>query len=78
MDECFKCEISESRMLLFEVVTYEGILKICRKCSLKENFPAIKHEIENLEKTERKPRGLIVTQATKKSSAIDYEQRSKH
>ena len=42
MEYCVKCGISDSKALLFDVVSPEGIVKICRRCNLEEEFPLIK------------------------------------
>lgn len=33
MEECFKCQTSEIKALLFDAIVSEGIVKICSKCS---------------------------------------------
>ena len=42
MEECFNCNISEIKVLLFDAILPEGIVKICRKCSAEKNIPLIK------------------------------------
>ncbi len=42
MKECFKCGISGERAFLMEVISREGIVNVCRKCSFEENLPVIK------------------------------------
>lgn len=55
MDECFKCGLKEDQSLLYEVITNQGIMKICRKCSIKESLPIIgKKSEEELKDLERK------------------------
>jgi ribosome-binding protein aMBF1 (putative translation factor) len=44
--KCFKCGISEKKAFLFEMISQKGVVKICRKCSFKENSPII-HKINN-------------------------------
>jgi ribosome-binding protein aMBF1 (putative translation factor) len=41
MAECIKCEISDDKALLFDAISKEGIVKICRKCNLEEQLPLI-------------------------------------
>jgi len=40
--ECFKCGVSGSRVRLFDVVSREGIVKICEKCSSEEDMPVVR------------------------------------
>jgi ribosome-binding protein aMBF1 (putative translation factor) len=42
MEYCYKCEIPETKALLFDVVLLDGIQKVCRKCSFKEDAPIIR------------------------------------
>ena len=42
MDECFKCGISANRARLFDVISSEGIVKVCEQCSLGEHMPIIR------------------------------------
>lgn len=42
MDECFKCGIPNSRVMLYDAVSDEGIVKICERCSRNEDIPIIK------------------------------------
>ncbi len=42
MAECIKCGVSDKRALLFDVISRNGIVKICRKCNEEEKFPLIK------------------------------------
>lgn len=53
MDECFRCEIPDTRTLLFEVIYSQGVLKICRKCFIKEDLPTIKHKVIDYETIEK-------------------------
>lgn len=41
MAECIKCEISDEKAILYDAISKEGIVKICRKCNLEENLPLI-------------------------------------
>ncbi len=43
MVECIKCEISDEKALLFDAISKEGIVKICRRCNLEEELPLITH-----------------------------------
>ncbi len=43
MEECFNCGILETKTILFDAISPEGIAKICGKCSAKENIPVIKN-----------------------------------
>ncbi len=52
MEKCFKCGIGEDKTLLFEAIGEKKIIKICRKCSFKEDFPLI--DIPKPEEPERK------------------------
>ena len=42
MNECFKCGISGEKARLFDVVSKEGIVKICSRCFPEESLPLIK------------------------------------
>jgi|TARA_B100001971_G_C18161595_1_gene521693 ribosome-binding protein aMBF1 (putative translation factor) len=42
MEECLNCGILETKTILFDAISPEGIAKICGKCSAKENIPIIK------------------------------------
>lgn len=52
MAECIKCEISDEKALLFDAISKEGIVKICRRCNLEEELPLINHvkEEEGIER----------------------------
>jgi len=41
MEECFRCGVSRDKALLFDAVSKEGIVKICKKCSEEEEIPLI-------------------------------------
>jgi|TARA_Y100000310_G_scaffold107162_2_gene105604 ribosome-binding protein aMBF1 (putative translation factor) len=45
MEECFKCYVPETKALLFDAVSLDGVVKICGKCSAKENIPTIKNNL---------------------------------
>ena len=53
MEECFKCHVSETKALLFDAILPDGIVKICGKCSAKEDLPIIKDTI--FPKIEKQP-----------------------
>ncbi len=42
MDECFICGITGEQTRLFDAISKEGIVKICKECSFKEDIPVIK------------------------------------
>jgi len=44
MEQCFKCGITEDKALLYDVITGEGIQKVCRKCSHKEDAPIMRNK----------------------------------
>ena len=44
MEECFNCGISETKAILFDTILLVGVVKVCGKCSAKENVPLIKSE----------------------------------
>ena len=52
MAECIKCEISDEKALLFDAISKEGIVKICRRCNVEEGLPLINtvREEEGLER----------------------------
>lgn len=54
MNECFKCGISGEKARLFDVISKEGIVKICNNCFFEEDLPLIKRptssEIKDVEK----------------------------
>ncbi len=41
MAECIKCEISDEKALLFDAISREGVVKICKKCNKEEGLPLI-------------------------------------
>lgn len=53
MEECFKCHVLETKALLFDAILPEGIVKICSKCSSKEDIPIIKDTL--FPKIEKQP-----------------------
>jgi len=42
MEECFRCRIDENHALLFDTISDEGIVKVCRKCSFEIDAPMIR------------------------------------
>ena len=52
--ECFKCGTTKDKAILFDVITRNGISKICNACYKKENFPLVKQGREFPEKEENK------------------------
>ncbi len=42
MNECFKCGLSGEKVRLFDVISKEGIVKICGHCFSEEDLPLIK------------------------------------
>ena len=40
--ECFKCGLSDSRVLLFDAISDKGIVKICENCSEEEGIPVLR------------------------------------
>ena len=55
MEKCFRCGITDEKALLYDAITVEGIDKVCRKCSHKEEVPLMKNkDIEELKEFEKK------------------------
>jgi len=44
--ECSRCGISEDKADLFEVISREGIMKVCGKCLLDSDMPKVKKKTE--------------------------------
>ncbi|MBS3094544.1 hypothetical protein J4474_02665 [Candidatus Pacearchaeota archaeon] len=42
MKKCFRCEITEDKVQLMDMITGKGIVQVCRKCYSNENAPLIK------------------------------------
>ena len=56
MAECFKCGVSDKKAQLFDVITKEGIVKMCDRCSRLEDSPILrKPTIFQLKELERRP-----------------------
>lgn len=53
MDECFKCQTPETKVLLSDVILPKGLAKICGKCSYSVDFPIINEVIISHEKPKR-------------------------
>ncbi len=54
--ECFKCGISDQKAALYDVITREGLIKLCDSCSRREDSPIIrKPTVFQLKEIERKP-----------------------
>ena len=60
MEVCYKCGISEEKAGLFDVILIEGVSKICRNCSSKEDIPIIK-----------KPNVFKIKESQKKQTVYD-------
>jgi len=56
MTECFKCGVSDKNVQLFEVITKEGIVKMCDGCLMSEDSPILRKPTKfQLKEIERKP-----------------------
>jgi len=74
MDECFICGASESDVPLFEVITKEGIKKICKECLKEEDFPVIKKPSEQqIEKSKEIQNQTLYQRQFKTNSYQDYK-----
>ena len=72
MDECFKCGKDADNTLLYDVISNEGIKKICRHCISEENLPVIRKPA-NLELSKEKPEQQSVYQRLSKAAGLDPE-----
>lgn len=53
--ECFRCRVSEDRVRLLDVISFSGIVKICKECSSEEHFPIMKKPVySESEKVEKR------------------------
>ena len=52
--ECSKCGRSDNETPLFDVISDEGIVKICGACNLEENFPVVREPGEKIPMEGRK------------------------
>ncbi|MFC1682067.1 multiprotein-bridging factor 1 family protein [Nanoarchaeota archaeon] len=66
MEECFKCGIQISKSRLFDAVSKEGIVKICKNCSKEENIPIIRRSID-FESQEPEQRQTVYQRLSKSS-----------
>ncbi|MCK5149577.1 hypothetical protein KAJ87_01480 [Candidatus Pacearchaeota archaeon] len=57
-EECFKCGVSGKERKLFEVISKEGIVRICKECALEEGYPFLKQRPAK-EKEEEKMREIV-------------------
>lgn len=56
MAECFVCGISDQNAVLYDVITKEGIVKLCNKCARQEDSPVIRKPTTfQIKELERKP-----------------------
>jgi ribosome-binding protein aMBF1 (putative translation factor) len=67
--ECSKCGRSDNETPLFDVISDEGIVKICNGCNSEENFPVVREPGEGIPVERRKfvPRGSSVSKEEPKS-----------
>jgi len=72
MDECFRCGKSGEITPLFDVISNEGIKKICKNCISEENLPVIRKPT-NLKLSQEKPEQQSVYQRLSKAAGIDPE-----
>jgi len=70
MERCCKCGVPETKVLLFDAILPEGIMKICGKCSPKENIPLIIKKFSS--ETEKQP---SVREILSKLSGVDLPEK---
>ncbi len=72
--ECFKCSVSNTEIRLFDVISSEGIVKICEKCLKEEDLPVIRRPTTfQLKEAERKP---SVYERLSKAAGIKPEEKN--
>ena len=58
--ECFKCGVSGDKVRLLDVISREGIVKICEKCLLEERLPLVRKPANfQLKEISQKPRQTV-------------------
>ena len=72
--ECFKCGISDSRALLYEIISLKGVKRICRKCLAEENLPIL-NKPKSFQIKENEFRAPTVYERLSKSSGFNLEKR---
>ncbi len=56
MKKCYKCGITDDKALLFDAISNEGIVNICRSCSYEEDIPIIRRPSEKqIEESKKMP-----------------------
>lgn len=50
MAECYRCGVSDDKAQLFEAISKEGIVHVCRKCSFYDNLPMLRSGPEGVER----------------------------
>lgn len=63
--ECFNCNVSGDKVMLFDAISGKGIVKICEKCSSEERWPIV-----------RKPTIFQLKESVKKYSVYERLSRS--
>lgn len=51
--ECSKCGVSDEKEQLFDVISAEGIIKLCKRCSFEEQLPIINQSSMNKSSSSR-------------------------
>ncbi len=70
--ECFICEVKGERMMLFDAIVREGVVKICEDCSVKEGIPVIRR-VSDLQLKESE-KNQSVYEKLSKMAGIDPEE----
>lgn len=45
MEQCSICQTPETKTVLFEVISPEGIIKVCSQCYRRDNFPLVRRNV---------------------------------
>ena len=76
MDECSICGVDGEVNLLFNAVGREGLVKICKNCSFKENIPIVKRA-SNLQLQESERHKTVYERLSKMAKLNPKEHREK-
>jgi ribosome-binding protein aMBF1 (putative translation factor) len=73
--ECFVCGVSGEKAYLIDVISGEGISKICKKCQFEEGLPLVKKQIYSEDAGNYGERKQSVYERLSKISGVDVQKR---